>query len=164
MIENLFAERTNQFKSFPIIQSDLQLVDENDQYKHMLQLDDSFESEPWIGKINIQFNRIFLFFLDIFKFDEQYELNEERYHEIRKTIYKYTDDEFGPSSNSSDSDEEKEQEIIDPTEKNLVTLRHKTCLTIQSNLSAKECAKKLLKMNLYRRKDVCILFMKKKIF
>jgi hypothetical protein len=104
----------------------------------------------------------FCFFLDIFKFDEQYEVNEERYHEIRKTIFKYTDDEFGPSSNSSDSDEEKEQGIIDPTEKNLVTLRHKTCLTIQSNLSAKECAKKLLKMNSYRRKDVCILFMKKK--
>jgi len=114
----------------------------------MLQLDDSFESEPWI---------------DIFKFDEEYEVNEKKYHEIRKTIFKYTDDEFGPSSNSSDSDEEgddneeKQQRIIDPTETNLVTFRHKTCLTIQSNISAKECAKKLLKMNLYRRqnRDVC---------
>ncbi|CAF4455298.1 unnamed protein product, partial [Rotaria sp. Silwood2] len=148
MIENLFAERRDQFKSLPIIQSGLKLVDENDQYKHMLQLDDSFESEAWI---------------DLFKFDEQYEVNEKKYHEIRKTIFKYTDDEFGSSSNSSDSDEEaddneeKQQRTIDPSDTNLVTLRHKTCLTIQSNISAKECAKKLLKMNLYRRqnRDVC---------
>jgi len=33
MIENLFAERTNQFEEYPVIQSGLQLIDENDQYK-----------------------------------------------------------------------------------------------------------------------------------
>ncbi len=39
----------------------------------MLQLDDSFESEIMIGKINIQFNEIylnFIFYLDVFKYDE----------------------------------------------------------------------------------------------
>ncbi|CAF4143599.1 unnamed protein product [Rotaria magnacalcarata] len=52
MIEKIFFERTNELKSYPAIQSNLKLVNENNQFKHMLQLDDYFESESWIGKIN----------------------------------------------------------------------------------------------------------------
>ncbi len=65
MIEIFLAARKDQFKSHPVIQSGLDLVNENDQYKHMLELDDSFEPETMLGKINIQFNQIYLNFIFI---------------------------------------------------------------------------------------------------
>lgn len=44
--------------------------------------------------------------LDIFKFDENYEENEEKYKQIRKTILdEPSDDEDGSGSESSDTDE-----------------------------------------------------------
>ncbi|CAF4375103.1 unnamed protein product, partial [Adineta steineri] len=100
--------------------------------------------------------------------DEQYEENEEKYKEIRKTILdESSDDESSSGSSDSDDDEddkkddadeeeqvvdpaekEKQQTIIDQTETNLVTLRRTIYLTIQSSIGAEECAHKLLKMNL----------------
>ncbi|CAF4006564.1 unnamed protein product [Rotaria sp. Silwood1] len=140
MIEVLFAVRKDQFKTNPTIQSGLDLINENDQYTHMLTLDDPCESEPM---------------LDVFKYDEQYEENEAKYKEIRKIILNETsDDENESSSYSSDSDEvddvgEKEQQtIVDQTETNLVTLRRTIYLTIQSSIDVDECAHKLLKMNI----------------
>jgi pre-mRNA-splicing factor CWC22 len=111
MIEVLFAVRKDQFKANPAIQSGLDLVDENDQYTHMLTLDDPCEPEPMLGKFYIgikSFKKIFfLLVLDVFKYDEQYEENEEKYKEIRKTILdESSDDEDESSSDSSDSDEE----------------------------------------------------------
>ena len=50
MIEVLFAVRKDQFKANPAIQTGLDLVDENDQYTHMLTLDDPCEPEPMLGK------------------------------------------------------------------------------------------------------------------
>ncbi|CAF1104907.1 unnamed protein product [Rotaria sordida] len=154
MIEVLFAVRKDQFKANPSIPSGLDLVDENDQYTHMITLDDECQPEPM---------------LDVFKYDEAYEENERKYKEIRKTILdESSDDEDESSSDLSDGDEdndkkkddvdEEEQEgdqvekkqdtIIDQTETNLVTLRRTIYLTIQSSIGAEECAHKLLKMNL----------------
>ncbi|CAF4459941.1 unnamed protein product, partial [Rotaria magnacalcarata] len=50
--------------------------------------------------------------------------------------------------------ETKQQRVTDPSDTDSITVRRKTCLTLQSNISAKECAKKLLKMNLYREQDL----------
>jgi pre-mRNA-splicing factor CWC22 len=154
MIEVLFAVRKDQFKAHLAVQSGLDLVDENDQYTHMLTLDDPCEPEPM---------------LDVFKYDEQYEENEEKYKEIRRTILdESSGDDDESSSAESDNDEEgdgkkddvdedeqidpvekeKQQTIIDQTETNLVTLRRTIYLTIQSSIGAEECAHKLLKMNL----------------
>jgi len=90
MIEVLFAVRKDQFKAHPAIQSGLDLVDENDQYTHMLTLDDPCEPEPM---------------LDVFKYDEQYEENEGKYKEIRKNILDESSGDEDESS-SADSDEE----------------------------------------------------------
>ncbi|CAF2736740.1 unnamed protein product [Rotaria sp. Silwood2] len=155
MIEVLFAVRKDQFKANPAIPPGLDLVDENDQYTHMLTLEDPCEPEPM---------------LDVFKHDPEYEENERKYKEIRKTILdESSDDDDASSSGSSDSDEEndgkkddvdeeeqeggqvtkeKQETIIDQTETNLVTLRRTIYLTIQSSIGAEECAHKLLKMNL----------------
>jgi len=58
MIDGLFTVRKDQFKSHPAIQSGLDLVDENDQYTHILELDDFCDPQPLLGKINFQFNQI----------------------------------------------------------------------------------------------------------
>ena len=151
MIEVLFAVRKDQFKANPAIPTGLDLVDENDQYTHMLTLDDTRDPEPM---------------LDVFKYDDQYEENENKYKEIRRAILDESSDEEGDddgssSSGSSDDDEDdeekkaeeepsetKSQTIIDQTETNLVSLRRTIYLTIQSSIGAEECAHKLLKMNL----------------
>ena len=151
MIEVLFAVRKDQFKANPAIPTGLDLVDENDQYTHMLTLDDTCDPEPM---------------LDVFKYDDQYEENENKYKEIRRAILDESSDEEGDddgssSSGSSDDDEDdeekkaeeepsetKSQTIIDQTETNLVSLRRTIYLTIQSSIGAEECAHKLLKMNL----------------
>ena len=111
MIEVLFAVRKDQFKANPAIPADLDLVDENDQYTHMFGLDDPCEPEPMLGKhrsvSNSHRKSMFFSFADVFKFDENFEENEEKYKEIRKTILgEDSDDDDESGSGSSDTDEE----------------------------------------------------------
>ncbi len=65
MIAALLTIGKDQFEAHPVIESGLDLVNANDEYKHILQLDDSCDPETMIGKINIQFNQIFDFFVFI---------------------------------------------------------------------------------------------------
>jgi len=62
MIEVLFAVRKDQFKANPAIQPGLDLVDENDQYTHMLTLDDPCEPEPMLGEMKYEINYFTLFY------------------------------------------------------------------------------------------------------
>jgi hypothetical protein len=92
----------------------------------MLTLDDPCEPEPMLGKILllIQSFIVYLFFADVFKYDEQYEENEEKYKEIRRTILDESSGDDESSSAESDNDEEgdgkkddvDEDEQIDPVE------------------------------------------------
>lgn len=138
-----------------------------------MKLNDPYDTETILGKINIEFNQIFnlsICYLDKFTYDEEYELNENKYKQIRKQILdKNSDVEDESSSDSSDSDkeddtnEEKQKErIIDQTEINLGRFHHKICLIIETSVQAEQCAHKLLKINLRHRQRVCLLYMKKK--
>jgi hypothetical protein len=66
----------------------LDLADENVQHTHMLKLLDLCDPENTLSKTNIKFSVIFdfYFYFDVFKYDPQYELNENKYEEFRKTI------------------------------------------------------------------------------
>lgn len=55
MIEVLFNIRKDEFKSYPAIQPGLVLVDETDQYIHMITLDDPCQLDPILGKTNLFF-------------------------------------------------------------------------------------------------------------
>lgn len=95
----------------------------------------------------------------MFKLDEEYVVNEEKYATLKKEIL----DDDGESS-GEDGDGEGEESgdeegadgaaapdadaIIDKTETNLVALRRTIYLTIQSSLDFEECAHKMLRMNL----------------
>ncbi|KAG0433255.1 hypothetical protein HPB47_020106 [Ixodes persulcatus] len=139
MIEVIFAIRKDGFSAHPSVLKELDLVSEEEQYTHLLALDDPMDGEDG---------------LNVFKFDPEYLENEERYKEISRDIV--PSDEEGEGSGSEGSDEEEDDdevqdengEIIDNTETNLVALRRTIYLTIQSSLNFEECAHKLLKLEL----------------
>ncbi len=152
MIEVMFAIRKDEFKDYPIVVKELDLIEENEQFTHFLTLDEQ-DIDPE-NQINI------------FKYDEEYEENEEKYKILKKEILDESDSEDGSGESGSEDedgeeeeeknedDKAKEQVIIDATETNLVSLRRTIYLTIQSSLDFQECAHKLLKMELKKNQEV----------
>lgn len=142
MIEVIFAVRKDGFKDHASVPEELDLVEEDDQYTHIVELDGKMEGED---------------ILNVFKHDPEYEENEEKYKEIRTGILGDGSDDSsseGGSDSGSDSDDEESDDeeekaesqiIIDQTETNMVAFRRTVYLTIQSSLDVDECAHKLLK-------------------
>ncbi|CAF4582882.1 unnamed protein product [Rotaria magnacalcarata] len=92
MIQILFVVRAGYFNAYPPIPSGLDLVDEDDQFTHIIELDNACEPIPM---------------LDVFQYDKQFEENEEKYKKIRRTILDETSDNDDESSTCSlDTDEE----------------------------------------------------------
>jgi pre-mRNA-splicing factor CWC22 len=146
MIEVMFAIRKDKFKDHPAIIPELDLIEETEQFTHLMTLDEPADSED---KINV------------FSFDPNFQDNEEKYKAIKKEILddESTDDEEdGDKDSDADSDDDEEEEadedavdsttIVDNTETNLISLRRTIYLTIQSSLDFEECAHKLLKLEL----------------
>lgn len=74
MIEGLFAVRKAGFETsgFPAIQSDLDLIESEDQITHEVMLD--------AADLNAEMQ------LDVFKFDKDYEEHEKEYEAMKKEI------------------------------------------------------------------------------
>ncbi|KAL1897726.1 pre-mRNA-splicing factor cwc22 [Sporothrix stenoceras] len=149
-IEVLFQNRKDQFKNQPAIREDLDLIEEEDQIKHLLELNGKFEDEAT---------------LNIFRYDENWEANEKEYAKLRREILNESDSEDGSDRSGSDSDsdsgsdddsssedeEESAQKAIDikdRTNADLVSLRRTIYLTIQSSMNADEAVHKLLAVEL----------------
>ncbi|KAI1291890.1 Pre-mRNA-splicing factor CWC22 -like protein [Halotydeus destructor] len=141
MIEVMFAVRKDGFKDHQAIAEGLDLVEESEQFTHLITLDDPKDGEDR---------------LNVFRFDVEFEMSEEKYKAIKKEILdEGSSDEDGSGSDGEGSAEDEEDEevkdsglIIDNTETNLVALRRTIYLTIQSSLDYEECAHKLLKLEL----------------
>ncbi|TNN42957.1 Pre-mRNA-splicing factor CWC22 [Liparis tanakae] len=69
MIEVMFAIRKDGFKDHPVILEGLDLVDEGDQFTHMLPLDDEYDTEE---------------LLNVFKMDPDFLESEEKYRTIKR--------------------------------------------------------------------------------
>ncbi|EPY82538.1 pre-mRNA-splicing factor CWC22 isoform 2-like protein [Camelus ferus] len=69
MIEVMFAVRKDGFKDHPVILEGLDLVEEDDQFTHMLPLEDEYNPED---------------VLNVFKMDPNFMENEEKYKAIKK--------------------------------------------------------------------------------
>lgn len=69
MIEVMFAVRKDGFKDHPVILEGLDLVEEDDQFTHMLPLEDDYNPED---------------VLNVFKMDPNFMENEEKYRAIKK--------------------------------------------------------------------------------
>uniref|UniRef100_A0A3Q0SM54 Pre-mRNA-splicing factor CWC22 homolog n=1 Tax=Amphilophus citrinellus TaxID=61819 RepID=A0A3Q0SM54_AMPCI len=153
MIEVMFAIRKDGFKDHPVIPEGLDLVDEDDQFTHMLPLDDEYNPED---------------VLNVFKMDPEFLENEEKYKTIKRDILDEGSSDSGEEGDGSDEDEEDEDEneeegedekvtIFDKTEVNLVAFRRTIYLAIQSSLDFEECAHKLIKMEFpdSQTKELC---------
>ncbi|KAG8416498.1 pre-mRNA-splicing factor cwc22 [Metarhizium acridum] len=139
MIEVLFQVRKDKFKDHPAIKEELDLVEEEDQITHRAELD---------GEIDVQDG------LNIFKFDPNWEENEEAYKKLKAEILgegsDYEDDGEGDDESSEDEEEEetKAMEIKDQSNADLVNLRRTIYLTIMSSADPEEAVHKLMKINL----------------
>ncbi|KAJ7345577.1 hypothetical protein JRQ81_001527 [Phrynocephalus forsythii] len=158
MIEVMFAVRKDGFKDHPTIPDGLDLVEEEDQFTHMLPLEDDYNPDD---------------ILNVFKMDPDFMENEEKYKALKKEILDEgdSDSESGADAGSSEEEAEEEEEeneeeeneegqkvtIHDKTEINLVSFRRTIYLAIQSSLDFEECAHKLLKMDFpdSQTKELC---------
>lgn len=155
MIEVMFAVRKDGFKDHPVILEGLDLVEEDDQFTHMLPLEDDYNPED---------------VLNVFKMDPSFMENEEKYKAIKKEILDEGDSDSNTDQDDGSSEEEEEEEeeegedeegqkvtIHDKTEINLVSFRRTIYLAIQSSLDFEECAHKLLKMEFpeSQTKELC---------
>nr|XP_039271801.1 pre-mRNA-splicing factor CWC22 homolog [Styela clava] len=154
MIEVMFAIRKDGFKEHISVEEDLDLVEETDQFTHMLQLDDDGGGKGTENELNV------------FHMDPDFIQNEENYKQIKKDILDESSEGSSSGSGSSsdessdeEPEEEKKQEIEDRTETNLVALRRTIYLAIQSSLDFEECAHKLLKMEFDVKdyKEICAM-------
>ncbi|XP_040296767.1 pre-mRNA-splicing factor CWC22 homolog [Bufo bufo] len=157
MIEVMFAVRKDGFKDHPVIPEGLDLVEEEDQFTHMLPLEDDYNPED---------------VLNVFKMDPDFLENEEKYKTIKKDILDEGDSDSGEDEGGSDDDSDEEEDnenaeeageegekitIHDKTEINLVSFRRTIYLAIQSSLDFEECAHKLIKMDFpdSQTKELC---------
>ncbi|XP_054742636.1 pre-mRNA-splicing factor CWC22 homolog [Anastrepha obliqua] len=164
MIEVVFQVRKDGFKDHQSVIESLELVEEDDQFTHLLMLDEATNLEDA---------------LNAFKFDDQYETNEDKYKGLSKEILgsdasgsgtgsgsgSDSESESGDSSGSEKEERDGSQgtagDIIDNTETNLIALRRTIYLTINSSLDYEECAHKLMKMQLKPGQEIelCHMFL-----
>ncbi|CAH0014312.1 unnamed protein product [Clonostachys rhizophaga] len=140
MIEVLFQVRKDKFKDNPAVKEELDLVEEEDQVTHNVELD---------GQIDVQDG------LNVFKFDPDWEEHEEEYKKLKAEILgEGSDDEDDEDDEDESSEEEEEEEetkameIKDQTNADLVNLRRTIYLTIMSSADPEEAVHKLMKINL----------------
>ncbi|KAF4465421.1 cwc22-involved in mrna splicing [Fusarium albosuccineum] len=139
MIEVLFQVRKDKFKDNPAVKEELDLVEEEDQITHRLELE---------GEIEVQDG------LNIFKFDPEWEEHEEAYKKLKAEIlgegsdYEDDDDEYESSSEEEEDEKTKAMEIKDQSNADLVNLRRTIYLTIMSSADPEEAVHKLMKINL----------------
>ncbi|KAE8353041.1 hypothetical protein BDV28DRAFT_134019 [Aspergillus coremiiformis] len=138
MIEVLFQVRKDRYKDNPAVKEELDLVEEEDQITHRAGLDDEIETQDS---------------LNIFKYDPQWEEHEDAYKRLKAEILgEGSDDEDDEDETDESSDEELEEErqmdIKDQSNTDLVNLRRTIYLTIMSSIDFEECCHKLMKISL----------------
>lgn len=140
MIEVLFQVRKDKFKDNPAVKEELDLVEEEDQITHRVEL---------MGELDVQDG------LNIFKFDPEWEEHEEAYKKLKAEIlgegsdYDEDDDDDDDDDSSDEEEEEtKAIEIKDQSNADLVNLRRTIYLTIMSSADPEEAVHKLMKINL----------------
>ncbi|KAI1374528.1 MIF4G-domain-containing protein [Hypoxylon crocopeplum] len=138
MIEVLFQVRKDKFKDNPAIKEELDLIEEEDQITHRVELSDTVDVQEG---------------LNIFKFDPEWEENEAAYKGLRAEILgegsdDEEDDEDDDESSEGENEEVKAMEIKDQSNTDLVNLRKTIYLTVMSSIDPEECVHKLMKINL----------------
>lgn len=137
-IEVLFQQRKDKFKDNPSVKEELDLVEEEDQITHNVDLDGDIDGQEG---------------LNIFKYDPEYEGHEEAYKQLKAEILgegsDYEDDSDDEDESSESEDEEtKAVEIKDQSNADLVNLRRTIYLTLMSSADYEESVHKLLRIQI----------------
>lgn len=140
-IQILFKVRRGGFKKYPPMEEDLDLVEEDDQVTHLVELEERLEAEDY---------------LNIYHFDDKYEENEQQYDNIRNDILGGSDTESEEEEDTGNDEAVDENElqsmqqdllqIKDMTESNLINFQKTVYLTVMSSMSSQEAVHKLLKL------------------
>ncbi|RXW18185.1 hypothetical protein EST38_g7665, partial [Candolleomyces aberdarensis] len=146
MVEVLMQVRKDKYKDNPVIPEGLDLVEEEEQITHQIQLEEQMQVQEG---------------LNIFKFDPNFLENEEKYKAIKAEILgEDSDEESGSEEDSSDEESDEDQAmpdkegIEDKTGTNLVNLRRTIYLTIMNALNYEEAVHKLLKITLQEGEEI----------
>lgn len=139
-IEHLFGVRKTKFRDHPGVPPELDLVEEEDQITHDVNLDDVCDGEDR---------------LNIFQFDPVYEKTEEEWNAIKLEILGEENVlKLKTLQNvQMEEEEEEEEEVEDFTEQDIKTLRRKIYLTIMNSLDFEDCAHKMIKSGLGRGQE-----------
>lgn len=164
MIEIVMQVRKEKFKSYPAVIEELDLIDEEDQISHIIELSPE-DGKPLDPETQLNY----------FKYDAEFEENEKQYEEIRQKIIGDADDSDDEEEAEPEVQEEavqgknldflankiinnletpQVQKIIDMTEQDMVAFRRNVYLAIQSSLDYQEAAHKLIKFHLKPGLDV----------
>mmetsp|Transcript_31157 Transcript_31157/g.74329 ORF Transcript_31157/g.74329 Transcript_31157/m.74329 type:complete len:641 (+) Transcript_31157:90-2012(+) len=153
VIEGLYETRRKRFSDHPMVMEELDLVEDEDQITHEVDLlDETIKGEET---------------LNIFKAipPEQYAADEAKWKLISSEILGLEQDEGSDSSADSDeeadaaADRRAQEKILDFTEQDLVNLRRQIYLVIMSSVHFEECVHKILKLNIAegQEKEVCTM-------
>ncbi|ODV82427.1 uncharacterized protein CANTADRAFT_4421 [Suhomyces tanzawaensis NRRL Y-17324] len=130
-IQQLLRVRQTNFKDYPSIPKTLDLVEEEDQETHVVELDEDIDGEEN---------------LNVFSYDENYEENERNYASFKQEIL--------PEQVPVEAEETKPAEVVhDFTEADLLQYQKTVYLKVMSSMSADEAVHKLLKMNFQKSKE-----------
>lgn len=150
-IEVLFQIRKDQYKDNPAVPEALDVLPEEDLIEHRIGLEDELSTQDTAN---------------IFRFDPDYEENEAAYSKLKAQILgedEGSDDEAeyetGSSSDDAEDIKEREMEIKDQTNQDLVNLRRTIYLTIMSSSTFEEATHKLMKINLPPEKEAELVSM-----
>ncbi|KAH8595548.1 hypothetical protein B0O99DRAFT_622100 [Bisporella sp. PMI_857] len=143
MIEVLFEVRKNKYRDNPAIKEELDLVEEEDQITHTIDLSDPKQT------LDVEDG------LNIFKYDPEWEEHEEAYRSLKAEILgegtEEDDDDDDETDDSEDDEEAKAEtslEIKDQSNTDLVNLRRTIYLTIMNSVDPEEAVHKLMKVNI----------------
>jgi len=153
VIEGLFETRRKKFSDHPMVMDELDLVEDEEQITHEVDLlDDTIKGEET---------------LNIFKAiaPENYAAEEAKWKLISSEILGLEQDDGSDSSEDSDeeadaaADRRAQEKILDFTEQDLVNLRRQIYLVIMSSVHYEECVHKILKLNIAegQEKEVCTM-------
>lgn len=185
MIEVLMQVRKDKYKDNPILAEGLDLVEEDDQITHQIQLEEELQVQEGLSTFILSHSRAVFTedCVDIFKFDPKYMENEEKYKSIKAEILGDDSDEDEDGSEASEDEDDEEdgswglflcalcfaecfcavveskEGIEDRTETNLVNLRRIIYLTIMNALNYEEAVHKLLKVQIDEGQEVTLTFL-----
>ncbi|KAG7195024.1 pre-mRNA-splicing factor cwc22 [Scheffersomyces spartinae] len=149
IIERLIRIKQSKFKQYPILNSEFDVISEDDRITHAIDLtgkedDDSSEEEGEEDNDEKDNTLKLKDELNFFRFDPNYEINEEKYFQHIQELNHDTETKL------TDSKEEEHQDnnnnIVDMTNAQILEHQKTVYLTMMSSMSSDEAVHKLLRL------------------